>query len=533
MKIEIRKLVIGFAGCLVFLLAAFISNEEAVGANPPLKTATSTVKTPQYGGVLRLGFPTDAVVIGWPAMMQSSTELPLSKISVESLGTYDKNGQPTPYLAEKWTLNAIAKTVTISLKKGIKFHDGTDFNAKACKWNLDQFRTSGRPELKSVSSVDVVNDYTIRLNLNVWDNTIPDRLSLGATGMMISPTAFEKNGKDWCLKHPVGTGPFKLVQWEKDVKQTYEKFDGYWQKGKPYLDKIEVIIIADPTTALAAFHRKEFDFFMVTDPIDVKNLETQGKYNIVNLKTGLGNGLVMMAGDSVHPDSPLSNVKVRQAVEYAIDKKAINDALYKGMGIITNQWSAPNTLTYNTKMTNFNYNPKKAKTLLAEAGYSPNTKLTLYCQNVRSWIDICTAIQGFLTDVGMNVDVEPMERGSFTRLQKTGWKNGWIVGRVRIASDIASQMSETVHTKGFMYAIGMAKFKDVDRLVEDALTTPNLTTKRKITLQLQQLVFDKYSMFTPILIQPTIVTKYKGYNGDGINEIEQTMWSPANAWIEK
>ena len=272
---------------------------------------------------------------------------------------------------------------------------------------------------------------------------------------------------------------------------------------------------------------------MVTDPIDAKNLETQGKYNIVNLKTGLGTGLVMMAGDSIHPESPLSNVKVRQAVEYAIDKKAINDALYKGMGIITDQWSAPNTPTFNTKMTNFSYNPQKAKSLLAEAGYSPNMKLTLHCQNVKSWVDTCTAVQGFLTNVGMNVEVAPMERASYTQLQKAGWKNGWIVGMVRMASDIPSQMSETVHTKGFMYTIGMAHFKDVDQLVENALSIPNLATKQKITLQLQQLIFDKKAMFTPILIPPTVVTKYKGYNGDGINEIEATMWSPANAWIEK
>ena len=213
MKIKFRKLAAVLVICLMSSLAAFICYEGAVAANSSLKTTTSTMKTPQHGGVLRLEFPTDAVVIGWPAMMQSSTEVTLSRISIESLGTYDKNGQPIPYLAKKWILDAKAKTVTISLKKGIKFHDGTNFDAKACKWNVDQFRTSGRPELKSVSSVDIVDDYTVRLNLDTWDNTIPGRLSLAGPGMMISPTAFEKNGKDWCFKHPVGTGPFKLVQW--------------------------------------------------------------------------------------------------------------------------------------------------------------------------------------------------------------------------------------------------------------------------------------------------------------------------------
>ena len=134
-------------------------------------------------------------------------------------------------------------------EKGRQFHDGTDFNARAAKWCLDH-----AIEAKTVAgflSVDIIDDYTIRINLDKYRNTHMNVLAQSVCNM-ISPTAYEKNGKEWAEWHPVGTGAFKFVSFERGSKVTYAKWDGYWQKGRPYLDGIEYLLIRDPMTQMAA-----------------------------------------------------------------------------------------------------------------------------------------------------------------------------------------------------------------------------------------------------------------------------------------
>ena len=167
-----------------------------------------------------------------------------------------RKGLPVPWLATGWKIAKDLRSITFTLRKGVKFHDGTDFNAEAVKWNLDRYRTSTNTELKSVESVEVLDPFTVKLNLSKWSSTLIDNFTMHA-GMMISPTSFQKNGADWAKTHPVGTGPFKLAYWQRDTSVKFEKFPGYWQKGKPYLDGVEWVIIADMVTRTMAFKKGE------------------------------------------------------------------------------------------------------------------------------------------------------------------------------------------------------------------------------------------------------------------------------------
>ena len=138
-------------------------------------------------------------------------------------------------------MDSSGKVITLTLRRGVKFHDGTDFNAEAAKWNLDQAISTKQFGSVLIDSVDVVDPYTIRINLKQRDNTLLGMLGFSYIGMMISPTAFKTKGEDWVIANPVGTGPFRFASWQKDVKIAFRKFEGYWQKGKPYLDGIENI----------------------------------------------------------------------------------------------------------------------------------------------------------------------------------------------------------------------------------------------------------------------------------------------------
>ncbi len=146
--------------------------------------------------------------------------------------------------------------ITFTLRKGVKFHDGTDFNAEAVKFNLEAKKAAKMSGTEDWSSIDILDDYTVRINLLQYVNTALARFT-AIYGAMVSPTAFKKNGIDWARWNPVGTGPFQFVGFERDVSAKYKRFEGYWQKGKPYLDGVEYLYIKDPMTQSATMEAKE------------------------------------------------------------------------------------------------------------------------------------------------------------------------------------------------------------------------------------------------------------------------------------
>ena len=165
-------------------------------------------------------------------------------------------------LATDWKVAADGKSITFNLRKGVKFHDGTDFNAAAAKWNMDRYLNVNPGNVPLWASIDVVDDYTIKLNLKSFQNTILNSLESTA-GMMVSPTAAQKNGEDWMKINEAGTGPFTLKSFSRDVSVQLYRFDGYWG-AKPYLDGVTFNIIADTNTARMAFEGGQDDVFILT-----------------------------------------------------------------------------------------------------------------------------------------------------------------------------------------------------------------------------------------------------------------------------
>src|SRR3990172_2914724 len=220
----------------------------------PTQTAAAT-GTPQYGGVLRVGSgvaprglqPEIFSIGNWYFRMPYDTLLRI-----------DEKGELQPELATNWRLAADSKSFTLTLRKGVKFQDGTDFNAAAVKFNIETRKSYKLGDYEEVTSIDVVDDYTVRLNLSKFQNSL--LTSLWFIGSLIaSPTTYQQWGKDQAQWHPVGTGPFKFVSFEGNTIFKYERFDGYWQKGKPYLDGYHYFAIIDPTTRELALRRGEID----------------------------------------------------------------------------------------------------------------------------------------------------------------------------------------------------------------------------------------------------------------------------------
>jgi peptide/nickel transport system substrate-binding protein len=319
-------------------------------------------------------------------------------------------GEYTPWLAESWEEDPDGKFIILKLRKGVKFHDGTGFNAKAVKDYLELKRKDMPGWLGSVSSIDIIDEHTVRLNTTHIDLIIFTELQ----EYMASPTHLAK-GKDAVAFHPVGTGPFKFADFKRDVYLKYERFDDYWG-GKPYFDGFEFVFVPDTATQLATLMAGEADHLRGIQFKDIATLKTAG-FNLISMPQVQ----CLLAPDTANPDSIYANKKVREAVEYAINREEIAKSL--GYGYMQPMdLFAPRSVSAYIPGLGRQYDPGRAKQLLAEAGY-PNGFETTIVANPYANRDVMVAVQGYLAEVGIKAKVDFADMGRYTSLRNTGWKN--------------------------------------------------------------------------------------------------------------
>jgi peptide/nickel transport system substrate-binding protein len=530
-------LCLGISFCLLASITTF-GWAQSKPVTPAKPAAAAKQPQPRYGGILRIGTVTDANVLGYPPAINTAIDNLTARTSIETLGRYNSQGQMMPWLAESWKTDPKAKTIILKLRKGVKFHDGTDFNAAACKWNIEKFINAKRAEFPPVTSIDIVDNYTLRINLVEWDNTAIIGMGYFA-GPQISPTAWQKSGAtdqardDWAKSTPVGTGPFQFVSRQRDVKQVYKKFDGYWQKGKPYLDGIEWIFIADPMVLQAAFMAKELDLIWAVPPLAAKDLKASGA-NITELKTGLGLMMIGIMGNSAQPDSPFAKLKVRQAISYALDRKPIADTVYYGFATAIQQWGMPNSYWTNPAFKGYPQDPNKAKQLVAEAGYPQGIKTKMLVLNVPEYVAAATAVQGMLAKAGINADLDPADNARFRQLTSQTNFEGLCFATYRAgAEDPALIMPRNLSASGTIMVKSIMHPEKIEKLLTEAKQAPDLKSKRAVIWKLQEATFGEYSIFSPMIILSGLAAKQPYVHDDGMMTVEHTQWTPEEAWKDK
>jgi peptide/nickel transport system substrate-binding protein len=393
-------------------------------AAPPATPATPAKPQPQIGGVLKIITSGEVGALGAPAEAVGGSPTRNFQPALEYLLRYDAKLNLQPRLVESWEIAPDGKAITLRLYKGIKFHDGTDFNAEAVKYNLANYAPSNivPAVLQNVTSYDVVDPYTLRLNLKAFDCTLLYEFAGSTFGMMASPTAMKlpTTPENMAKDHLVGTGPFKFVSFKRSDNIKYARFEGYWQKGKPYLDGVEFLDIADPVTAILALKKGEAHLIYRTTPTDAVDFEKAGFKIVVSGKELISS----ITPDGANADSPWGDRRVRQAADYAIDKKALGAAMGLGYYEPISQMVTPRGLAYVPGLAERTYNPDKAKQLLAEAGYTTGFKTTFYAQANYSK-DVLVAIQTYFKAVGIDATIEiKPDSASMWALANKGWKNG-------------------------------------------------------------------------------------------------------------
>ena len=505
---------------------------EAVSEAAGDSTDASAASTgePKEGGVLKIGTGQSPTVIGYTPEINNNSFLQFLRTAFNSLCFYDEEGNLAPELAESWETDPDAATITFHLRSGVKFSDGTDFNAEAVKWNIEQYQSAGRTEVGSVASIDCPDENTVVINLEAWSSSALE--SIGFFVYYMSPTAFEENGgADWARFNAVGTGPFIMKSFEQGVGVTYEKNPNYWEEGKPYLDGVEFSIISEPTTLENALTAGEIDLISYASIDNLKNLEATGNFVRESNENGMGVETVGVIPNSDDESSPFYDAKVRQAFCYAIDADTIVDSLGYGYYTRTNQWAAPGAITYNEDVEGYPYNPDKAKELLAEAGYADGFDTVIYAAaGLENW---ATAIADQLTQVGIRTQVEMVDATKGNDFMANGW-DGIYWHFASVSPDLGLYMGRHLDPNGAFYAKGIQHPQDCLDLLEAIRPAKDDETKVADELELQKLVYDKYALFgLPLYVNAIDAIKYPYVMDDNFTKYHCATWTPADCWLDK
>jgi ABC-type transport system substrate-binding protein len=388
---------------MIALLVPGCGKKESTSTTTPTPTPTEIQKK---GGTVTFLWRGSTGSVGWP--VETFGEIShTQQLFFEGLVRTTFEGEHEPWLATSWVIAQDGKSVTFHLREGVKFHDGTDFNAQAVKWNYDTWIDAGR--VPNWESVDVLGDYTVRLNISSWRNTIMEEF--GNNVYLVSPTAFEENGLDWIRLHPVGTGPFIFDHYVQDVETKGLKNTNYWEPGKPYVDAFVIKYVPDWSARRNAMEAGEGDLAVAELGRETSDMRDIG----MNIKS-MHEANFCLVPSGGNPDSPWSDVRVRQAAEYAINRESIATGLGYGEWTAPYQLAAPYTKgIYDPNFVGRRYDPEKATELLQEAGLQNGFDTTIYpfpgCPR-----DLAVAVQDYLGRVGIDADIVYWEEAKFFEL---------------------------------------------------------------------------------------------------------------------
>jgi peptide/nickel transport system substrate-binding protein len=361
---------------------------------------------------------------------------------LENLVIFKKDSMEVePQLAVSWSVSKDGLVWTFNLRKGVTFHDGTPFNAQAVADSFNRvidpnhrFYNYGKWKylslsLKPVTKINVVDDYKIQLVTEKPFAPLLNNLALWLCPIL-SPAAMEQY-KDKIGMNPVGTGPYKLVKWDKDDKIVLTRNDSYWG-GKPKLERIILKSIPEPSARLMALQSGTIDIADDLDPDSIAMAKTN-KDLVVKSVPSINIGyLAMNTSKPVFKDP-----RVRRAINHAVNKKDLIQAIFKGMAVPAKNPFAPSIWGYNNDIEPYAYDPAKARALLKEAGYDFNMVLELWAMPVsRAYmpdpIKTAELIQAYLKDAGVNTKIVRYDWGAYLQKTSNGEHDmcmlGWLGG---------------------------------------------------------------------------------------------------------
>lgn len=468
-------------------LAACGGSSSSTAAGTAGSTAASAVATgePKAGGTLRLCYSSPIATPGYTPRATGNAAIYYLTLSYESLTSYDAEGNMIPNLATEWDVNTDELSITWTLREGVNFADGEPFNAEAVKRNIEEYQANNRTETANIASCEVIDDTHIKMMM-----AEPNSSTLESVGFFVyymSPKALENPSS--LDAATCGTGPFQLSEFENNAYAIYTKNENYWKEGLPYLDSVEVTLVTESSTANTAFQANEYDMYWVglANPTILQQLDGAGIYVKEDNQNGMGvESLGLIPNSAI--DGPWADARVRRALCYAIDVDAINAAFLMGMAQMTDQWAVPGSATYNDSLNHFTYDPEKAKSLLAEAGYADG--FTTNIITISGMSDMLTAIANMLDEVGIHCNIQQVDSATNNQYMKDGTWEGLMLHFATIAPDLGLYMGRHLDKNGAYYAKGIQHPDKEMELLEEIRRCMDPDEKHKLEKELQAAIYD-------------------------------------------
>ena len=407
-----------------------------------------------------------------------------------------------PALATEWTISEDGLTYTFTLREGVKFHDGSDFNAEAVKFNFDRMLDETHPfyetgpfplsfQFSSIEEVRVIDPLTVEFTLS--EPFAPFMSNLASpTGLIVSPAAVAQFGKDYG-RNPSGTGPFRFEEWESNARVVVSRNADYWD-GAPPLEAVVFRPITDANTRVAEMLSGGIDVLLETPPDNVATFSQDANFT-VHETTGPHVWYVMLN----MKDGPFTDQRVRQAVNYAVNKESLVENVLQGTASVS-AGPIPSAFNwaYNEEVQPYPYDPERARQLLAEAGAEGAEVTFLVTEGGSGMLDpvpMGTAIQADLAAVGLNVNIETYEWNTFLAEVNPGLEGKADMAEMAwMTTDPDTLPYLTLRTAAWPDQGGFNSSyysnEEVDRLLDQARTSTDQAERAELYRQVQAIVHE-------------------------------------------
>lgn len=508
MKVK-KRMGLVILALLIAILISGCSTKKQVNSSQDTKGVAS-----ENGGTLVIARLSDAENLDHHFMSTINAASVTHNKIYEGLVGRDKNAEIKPLLAEKWE-QLDDTTWEFKLKENVTFHDGTAFNAEAVKATFDRLLDPGVASpravvFKMVEEVKAVDEFTVQFKLS---EPFSPLLSILASheGGIISPKTIEKYGKK-VIQEPVGTGPFVFESWTPGKEIVFNKNEKYWGT-QSKLDRVIFKIVPEETTRISMLETGEAH---IAEPLSVTMMETVENSKNAEIFRSEGFGTEYI-GFNVEKE-PFDDAGVRKAIGHAIEMDSILEGVFENVGKKSNSLLGPKVFGYHESLKAYEYNLNEAKRLLTEAGYPNGFETTLKTMDKKEWINMAEVLQSQLKGIGIKLDIQVYEYGTFVEQVNRGDSEMFILSWRNATGDADYNQYNLFHSSSHG-AAGNTFFysnKEVDSLIEAARAEKDSDKRMELYAKAQEIEMEE-SVYIPVRVIENMAAISKDVKGFSIS----------------
>lgn len=417
-----------------------------------------------------------------PNMFNEIPALSITEQIFNTLFRLDKDGNIAPELAESYEYVSPTELI-IKIKQGVKFHNGDELKANDVVFSINRMleKPASKVMVSAINKAEIVDDYTVKITLSQPSSPLLFGLAHPLTAILNEKDTLAK--KDDIATAPIGTGPYKFVNWGDGEKIQLVAFDDYFE-GKPKVNELVYRTITENSSRLAALETGEIDIAYYIDPIDCEAIEKDKKLVLISKPTVSTEYITFN-----NSKYPFTNKDFRLAVNYAMNKESIAQTIFLGKATPANSVVNPNVFGYNKDVAGYPFDKEKAIEYLKKSGIE-NPSFTLFINDSTIRLQVAQIIQANLKDIGIDMTIETLEWGSY--LQKTAQGEhqallgGWVAG----TSDCDIVFFPLLHSSSHGGAGNRAFYtnKELDKIIEKARLVSSQDERRELFLQAQEIL---------------------------------------------